>query len=40
MPGRLVIGDPLERATSGLGREMGPESVAAYQQLKSIYLMG
>ena len=25
---------------SGLGREMGPESVAAYQQLKSIYLMG
>jgi acyl-CoA reductase-like NAD-dependent aldehyde dehydrogenase len=24
---------------SGLGREMGPESVAAYQQLKSIYLM-
>jgi geranial dehydrogenase len=25
---------------SGLGREMGPESVTAYQQLKSIYLMG
>jgi geranial dehydrogenase len=25
---------------SRLGREMGPESVAAYQQLKSIYLMG
>jgi acyl-CoA reductase-like NAD-dependent aldehyde dehydrogenase len=25
---------------SGLGREMGPESVAAYQQLKSIYLTG
>jgi acyl-CoA reductase-like NAD-dependent aldehyde dehydrogenase len=25
---------------SGLGREMGPESLAAYQQLKSIYLMG
>jgi geranial dehydrogenase len=25
---------------SGLGREMGSESVAAYQQLKSIYLMG
>ena len=25
---------------SGLGREMGPESVAAYQQLKSIYQMG
>jgi acyl-CoA reductase-like NAD-dependent aldehyde dehydrogenase len=25
---------------SGLGREMGPESVAAYQQLKSIFLMG
>jgi acyl-CoA reductase-like NAD-dependent aldehyde dehydrogenase len=25
---------------SGLGREMGPESVAAYQQLKSIYLVG
>jgi len=23
---------------SGLGREMGPESLAAYQQLKSIYL--
>ena len=22
------------------GSEMGPESVAAYQQLKSIYLMG
>ena len=22
------------------GREMGPESVAAYQQLKSIYLTG
>ena len=27
-------------ASRGLGREMGPESVAAYQQLKSIYLMG
>ena len=25
---------------SGLGREMGPESLAAYQQYKSIYLMG
>jgi acyl-CoA reductase-like NAD-dependent aldehyde dehydrogenase len=25
---------------SGLGREMGPESIAAYQQLKSIYVMG
>jgi acyl-CoA reductase-like NAD-dependent aldehyde dehydrogenase len=25
---------------SGLGREMGPESLAAYQQLKSIYQMG
>ncbi|MEY4765846.1 MAG: 4-isopropylbenzaldehyde dehydrogenase, partial [Pseudomonadota bacterium] len=25
---------------SGLGREMGPESIAAYQQLKSIYAMG
>ena len=25
---------------SGLGREMGPESVAAYQQMKSIYQMG
>ncbi|HEU0198887.1 MAG TPA: aldehyde dehydrogenase [Burkholderiaceae bacterium] len=25
---------------SGLGREMGPESVAAYQQLKSIFQMG
>ena len=25
---------------SGLGREMGPESVASYQQLKSIYLLG
>jgi len=25
---------------SGLGREMGPESIAGYQQLKSIYLMG
>lgn len=25
---------------SGLGREMGPESIAAYQQYKSIYLMG
>lgn len=25
---------------SGLGREMGPESVAAYQQYKSIYQMG
>ena len=25
---------------SGLGREMGPESIASYQQLKSIYLLG
>jgi len=25
---------------SGLGRELGPESVSAYQQYKSIYLMG
>jgi len=25
---------------SGLGREMGPESIAAYQQLKSIFQMG
>jgi acyl-CoA reductase-like NAD-dependent aldehyde dehydrogenase len=25
---------------SGLGREMGPESVVAYQQLKSIFQMG
>jgi geranial dehydrogenase len=25
---------------SGLGRELGPESVTAYQQLKSIYLLG
>ncbi len=25
---------------SGLGREMGPESIAAYQRLKSIYQMG
>ena len=23
---------------SGLGREMGPESLAAYQQLQSVYL--
>lgn len=26
--------------SSGLGREMGPESVASYQQLKSMYLLG
>jgi geranial dehydrogenase len=26
--------------SSGLGREMGPEAVAGFQQLKSIYLMG
>jgi geranial dehydrogenase len=25
---------------SGLGRELGPESLASYQQLKSIYLLG
>jgi geranial dehydrogenase len=25
---------------SGLGREMGPEAIASYQQLKSIYLLG
>jgi geranial dehydrogenase len=25
---------------SGLGREMGPESIAAYQRLKSVYQMG
>jgi acyl-CoA reductase-like NAD-dependent aldehyde dehydrogenase len=25
---------------SGLGREMGPESVAGYQQLKSMYMLG
>ena len=25
---------------SGLGREMGPESIASYQQYKSIYLLG
>lgn len=25
---------------SGLGREMGPESISAYQQIKSIYAMG
>jgi geranial dehydrogenase len=25
---------------SGLGREMGPESVSAYQQLKSMYVLG
>ncbi len=25
---------------SGLGREMGPESVAAYQQMKSMYVLG
>ena len=25
---------------SGLGREMGPESIGSYQQFKSIYLMG
>lgn len=25
---------------SGLGREMGPEAISAYQQYKSIYLMG
>lgn len=26
--------------SSGLGREMGPESIASYQQMKSIYVMG
>lgn len=26
--------------SSGLGRELGPESLAAYQQLKSVYVMG
>jgi geranial dehydrogenase len=25
---------------SGLGRELGPESLASYQQLKSTYLPG
>jgi hypothetical protein len=27
-------------ATTGLGREFGPEAMASYQQLKSVYLPG
>ena len=39
--GYLPAGSPFGGVkASGLGREFGPEAVAGYQQLKSIYVMG